>query len=125
MSIKTAAVTAVGLLLSLACSTAPAPLMASARPAGMPGPAAPPIPRLTWSSCHGGFQCATARVPLDYRHLARARLLTVRGYGHTEFLNPSTCATNFEVGYLLTGALPPAGTVCQQNAAPFPLPSGQ
>ena len=52
--------------------------------------------------------------------LARARLLTVHGYGHTEFANPSTCAIRAEVRYLTTGALPPAGTVCQQNGTPFP-----
>lgn len=55
--------------------------------------------------------------------LASARLLTVRGYGHTEFLNPSTCAIRAEVRYLTTGALPPAGTVCQQNGTPFPAPA--
>jgi pimeloyl-ACP methyl ester carboxylesterase len=54
--------------------------------------------------------------------LARARLLTVRGYGHTELANPSTCATNYELSYLQTGALPPPGTICQQNATPFPSP---
>jgi pimeloyl-ACP methyl ester carboxylesterase len=54
------------------------------------------------------------------RLLARARLLTVHGYGHTELLNPSTCAARYESRYLLTGALPPAGTVCQQNGQPFP-----
>jgi pimeloyl-ACP methyl ester carboxylesterase len=54
--------------------------------------------------------------------LARARLLTVRGYGHTELSNPSTCATNYEVSYLQTGALPKAGTVCQQDGTPFPAP---
>jgi pimeloyl-ACP methyl ester carboxylesterase len=54
--------------------------------------------------------------------LARARLLTVRGYGHTEISNPSTCATNYELSYLQTGALPPAGTVCQQDGTPFPAP---
>jgi pimeloyl-ACP methyl ester carboxylesterase len=58
------------------------------------------------------------------RDLARARLLTVDGYGHTEAANPSTCATDYEISYLLTGALPAAGTVCQQNATPFPPPSG-
>jgi pimeloyl-ACP methyl ester carboxylesterase len=51
--------------------------------------------------------------------LARARLLTVAGYGHTEFLNPSSCAERYETRYLLTGALPPAGTVCHQDKAPF------
>jgi hypothetical protein len=34
--------------------------------------------------------------------------------------NPSTCALNYQVSYLLTGALPPAGTSCQENATPFP-----
>jgi pimeloyl-ACP methyl ester carboxylesterase len=58
------------------------------------------------------------------RDLDRARLLTVDGYGHTEAANPSTCATDYEISYLLTGALPPAGTVCPQNATPFPPPSG-
>lgn len=56
------------------------------------------------------------------RDLARARLLTIQGFGHTEFFNPSTCATNHEVSYLETGALPPAGTVCQQDAPPFTAP---
>jgi TAP-like protein len=54
------------------------------------------------------------------RILARARLLTVRGFGHTEFANPSTCAINDEVRYLTTGALPPADAICQQNGTPFP-----
>jgi pimeloyl-ACP methyl ester carboxylesterase len=56
------------------------------------------------------------------RDLARARLLTVHGFGHTENLNPDPCATNYEFRYLTTGALPPAGTVCQQQAQPFPRP---
>ena len=54
------------------------------------------------------------------RDLARARLLTVNGYGHNEANNPSTCATNYETRYLLTGALPPPRTVCKENATPFP-----
>jgi pimeloyl-ACP methyl ester carboxylesterase len=56
------------------------------------------------------------------RDLARARLLTVDGFGHTEFFNPSTCATNYEISYLESGTLPPARTVCQQDAQPFPAP---
>ena len=51
--------------------------------------------------------------------LAHARLLTVHGWGHTEITNPSTCAAGYVTSYLLTGALPPAGTVCQQDAVPF------
>ncbi len=54
------------------------------------------------------------------RDLARARLLTIDGYGHTELDNPSTCATGYETRYLLTGALPPPRTVCTENAIPFP-----
>jgi len=54
--------------------------------------------------------------------LARARLLTVDGYGHTTGNNPSTCAINDAVSYTLTGALPAPGTVCQQNTNPFPMP---
>jgi pimeloyl-ACP methyl ester carboxylesterase len=53
------------------------------------------------------------------RDLARARLLTISGYGHTLFTNPSACATGYEVRYLATGALPPAGTVCHQDSTPF------
>jgi hypothetical protein len=57
------------------------------------------------------------------RDLARARLLTVDGFGHTEFFNPSTCATSDEISYLTTGTLPPAGTVCPQDGTPFAAPS--
>jgi pimeloyl-ACP methyl ester carboxylesterase len=54
------------------------------------------------------------------RELAHGRLLTVDGYGHTTGDNPSTCAINDMVNYAITGALPAPGTVCQQNATPFP-----
>jgi len=56
--------------------------------------------------------------------LARARLLTVEGYGHTEASNPSSCALGYEVSYLLTGALPPRGTVCKEDLTPFSAPAG-
>jgi pimeloyl-ACP methyl ester carboxylesterase len=51
--------------------------------------------------------------------LADARLLVVKGYGHTAFLNPSTCVGNYVTTYFLTGGLPPKGTVCRQNLTPF------
>nr|WP_294505781.1 alpha/beta hydrolase [uncultured Rhodopila sp.] len=51
--------------------------------------------------------------------LARARLLTVQGYGHTVWLNPSSCASQYEADYLINGTLPPEGTICQQDAFPF------
>jgi pimeloyl-ACP methyl ester carboxylesterase len=54
------------------------------------------------------------------RDLARARLLTVDGFGHTEFANPSTCVTGDEIRYLTTGALPRRGAVCKQDGSPFP-----
>jgi hypothetical protein len=53
------------------------------------------------------------------RELSRARLLTVDGYGHTAFLNKSTCADAYESAYLVRGTLPPAGTVCRQDQPPF------
>jgi pimeloyl-ACP methyl ester carboxylesterase len=51
--------------------------------------------------------------------LARARLLTVDGYGHTALLNPSTCAYDHVTRYVIDGTLPPPGTVCQQDQQPF------
>lgn len=58
------------------------------------------------------------------RQLGNARLLVVHGYGHTAFLNPSTCASNHMTAYFRTGALPPKGTVCGQNLPPFLPPAG-
>ena len=58
------------------------------------------------------------------RQLGNARLLVVHGYGHTAFLNPSTCASNHMTAYFRTGALPPKGTVCAQNLPPFLPPAG-
>lgn len=55
--------------------------------------------------------------------LADARLLVVNGYGHTAFLNPSTCANNYMTAYFLTGVLPPRGAVCSQNLRPFASPA--
>jgi pimeloyl-ACP methyl ester carboxylesterase len=56
------------------------------------------------------------------RDLGNAELLTVDGFGHTEFFNPSICASDYEFRYLITGKLPPAGTVCPQTVKPFPAP---
>ena len=53
------------------------------------------------------------------RELARARLLTVAGYGHTALLNPSSCANRYESSYFVQGVLPPLGTVCHQDKRPF------
>lgn len=51
--------------------------------------------------------------------LRNARLLTVFGYGHTAFLNPSRCANEAERAYLVDGVVPRPGTVCRQDATPF------
>src|SRR5580698_822900 len=42
-------------------------LVPAATEAAASGSATPPVPVLHWRSCDGGFQCATARVPLSYR----------------------------------------------------------
>jgi pimeloyl-ACP methyl ester carboxylesterase len=55
------------------------------------------------------------------QELASARLLTVEGYGHTVFLNPSTCANDYVSRYFVDGTLPPPGTVCHQDQAPFTM----
>jgi hypothetical protein len=39
-----------------------------------------------------------------------------------ENVNPDACATSYEIRYLETGALPPAGTVGEQDIEPFPTP---
>jgi len=53
------------------------------------------------------------------RQLARARLLTLDGYGHTSGADPSACVFNAYVAYLVDLTLPPRGTVCQPVRAPF------
>jgi hypothetical protein len=53
------------------------------------------------------------------RELRSARLLTVTGYGHTTFLNPSACANRYIAAYLERRTLPPAHTVCRQDRLPF------
>jgi pimeloyl-ACP methyl ester carboxylesterase len=58
------------------------------------------------------------------QELANAHLLTVDGYGHTQFLNPSRCASDAMVAYYLDGTLPAEGTVCPQDNPPFAFPLG-
>ena len=52
------------------------------------------------------------------RQLARARLLTVDGYGHGVG-GSSACASRYMSRYLINKALPPAGTRCKQDQVPF------
>ncbi|MEI8080539.1 MAG: alpha/beta hydrolase [Actinomycetes bacterium] len=51
--------------------------------------------------------------------LARARLLTVDGYGHTALFNTSTCANDYSSRYFIEGRLPRVGTRCAQDFVPF------
>ena len=51
--------------------------------------------------------------------LGRARLLTMSGYGHTALLDPSSCVNRYASDYFINGTLPPEGTRCAQNGAPF------
>jgi len=53
------------------------------------------------------------------RELAQGQLLSVNGYGHTVLRNPSACVARHEVAYLLTGVVPPLGTVCSPDSPPF------
>jgi len=41
------------------------------------------------------------------------------GTTHTEFFNPSECASDYEFRYLTTGDLPSQGTACPQSVQPF------
>jgi pimeloyl-ACP methyl ester carboxylesterase len=59
------------------------------------------------------------------RQLARARLLTLDGYGHTSGADPSTCVFRAYVAYLVDLRLPPRGTVCQPDRVPFDPDFGQ
>ncbi len=53
--------------------------------------------------------------------LPNSRLLTVHGWGHTS-LFMSQCADAVQTRYLVDLALPPVGTVCEQDRVPFTGP---
>jgi pimeloyl-ACP methyl ester carboxylesterase len=53
------------------------------------------------------------------RLLPRSRLLTVDGYGHGTFSNPSACANRYISRYLIRKRLPPKGARCKQGVGPF------
>jgi pimeloyl-ACP methyl ester carboxylesterase len=55
------------------------------------------------------------------RELGNARLLTMRGDGHTAYGGNSACIDNAVNAYLLNGTLPAEGTVCRQEV-PFEQP---
>jgi pimeloyl-ACP methyl ester carboxylesterase len=52
------------------------------------------------------------------RELGNARLLTMRGDGHTAYGGNSQCVDDAVNAYLIDGALPPVGTTCRQQV-PF------
>jgi pimeloyl-ACP methyl ester carboxylesterase len=52
--------------------------------------------------------------------LPSSRLLTVHGWGHTTLFY-SAAADAYVAGYLLTGALPDEGTVCDADVVPFEM----
>src|SRR5579872_5949605 len=73
---------AAGLLAVAAATTATAaPPAAVAARASRPATATPAVPALHWQPCDGSFQCATARVPLDYRH-PRGQLISIAVIRH-------------------------------------------
>src|SRR5437899_3872619 len=53
--------------------------------------------------------------------LPNSRLLTLHGWGHTSLLR-SECVDQLASVYLLTRAVPTAGTVCEQDHVPFTTP---
>ena len=53
------------------------------------------------------------------RQLARGRLLTLNGYGHTSGADPSACVLHALTAYLVHRRTPPRGTVCQPDRVPF------
>ena len=62
------------------------------------------------------------------RTLGNARLLTMRGDGHTAYPGNSPCVDAAVNAYLLQGQLPAAGTVCRQEVPfeqPPPSPASQ
>jgi len=53
------------------------------------------------------------------RELARAHLLTLKGYGHTSGADPSACIQKAVNAYLIDKVLPPPGKSCEPNRVPF------
>jgi pimeloyl-ACP methyl ester carboxylesterase len=75
-------------------------------------------PVLVLNSTHDPATPYRAAVAMA-RQLARGRLLTVDGYGHTVLTNPSACANRYVARYLIDKKLPPKGTRCVQDGYPF------
>lgn len=54
------------------------------------------------------------------QRLGNAVLLTLDGYGHPAYQDPSACIDQARTRYLVDLATPPPGTVCEPDGAPFP-----
>lgn len=54
------------------------------------------------------------------QRLGNAVLLTMDGYGHPSYQDPSACLEQARTRYLVDLATPPPGTVCAPDGAPFP-----
>jgi pimeloyl-ACP methyl ester carboxylesterase len=50
------------------------PLIVASLAFAAPASASPPVPHLDWQPCKPGFECATAKVPLDYDHPSGRRI---------------------------------------------------
>jgi hypothetical protein len=57
------------------------------------------------------------------RLLPNSRLLTLDGWGHISVVVGSSCVDARVNAYLLTGQVPPRGTVCQPDVIPFAQPA--
>lgn len=55
--------------------------------------------------------------------LGNAVLLTLDGYGHVSFTDPSACIDQWRPRYLVDLETPPPGTVCEPDGRPFNFPS--
>jgi pimeloyl-ACP methyl ester carboxylesterase len=53
------------------------------------------------------------------QRLGNAVLLTLNGYGHVSFHDPSPCVDQARTAYLVALITPPSGTVCQPTKQPF------
>lgn len=53
------------------------------------------------------------------RRLGNAVLLTLNGYGHVSFHDPSACVDRARIAYLVNLVTPPKGTACKANKLPF------
>jgi pimeloyl-ACP methyl ester carboxylesterase len=57
-------------------------------------------------------------------YLGKAVLLTLNGYGHLPFQDPSACVESAEHEYLVNLVLPPKGAECNADRKPFDLKFG-